>query len=223
MAQDRYVVGDVAFDDIDMAKKAAAEAKRIESLNANINYENTKAVVSLYQKAQAGRVFQTPIGISYMLQLQGYLSEHGIAQGDIAPVEFSVSEAAGKDKSKNSSKGAEDAAGEAEGGGDDANDDSDHMSRLSAAKREKVYEARINAQKNKMQEQLALIKKQWIVMIALGVVIVVMFIISLTGNNPTIINYRSKILNQYSEWEQELTERENALSQKERAAGASVE
>ena len=48
-------------------------------------------------------------------------------------------------------------------------------------------------------------------------------IISLTGNNPTIINYRSKILNQYAEWEQELKEREAAISQKEHAAGAGLE
>lgn len=46
--------------------------------------------------------------------------------------------------------------------------------------------------------------------------VIVMFIIALKGETPNIINYRNNILNEYSSWEQDLTERENAVREKER-------
>ena len=38
-----------------------------------------------------------------------------------------------------------------------------------------------------------------------------MFIITGTSKNPTIINYETELINRYSAWEQELTEREAAI------------
>ncbi len=54
-----------------------------------------------------------------------------------------------------------------------------------------------------------------IVNIILVIMVIAMFIISLKAENPNMINYRNAILNQYSEWEQELNEREAAVRQKE--------
>ena len=51
--------------------------------------------------------------------------------------------------------------------------------------------------------------------------VLLMFAISMTGNNPTILNYKSTILNQYAEWEQQLTERENKIREKEAELGIS--
>lgn len=48
-------------------------------------------------------------------------------------------------------------------------------------------------------------------------VIVAMFFISLRSDSPNIVNYRREITNEYSEWEQELTERERAVREAERA------
>ncbi len=54
-----------------------------------------------------------------------------------------------------------------------------------------------------------------IVNIILVIMVIAMFIITLKAENPNMINYRTAILNQYSEWEQELNERETAIKQKE--------
>lgn len=51
------------------------------------------------------------------------------------------------------------------------------------------------------------------------IVIAAMFLISLKSDSPNIINYRRAIVNEYSEWEQELTEREQAVREAERKAG----
>lgn len=45
--------------------------------------------------------------------------------------------------------------------------------------------------------------------------VIAMFVITLKAENPNMINYRTAILNQYSEWEQDLNERETKVKQKE--------
>lgn len=54
-----------------------------------------------------------------------------------------------------------------------------------------------------------------IVNIVLVIMVIAMFVIMLRAENPNMINYRTAILNQYSDWEQELNERESAIKQKE--------
>ncbi|MBD5544946.1 MAG: hypothetical protein HDR01_12115 [Lachnospiraceae bacterium] len=50
----------------------------------------------------------------------------------------------------------------------------------------------------------------------LALIIVILFIITLTGENANIINYRTVITNQYARWEQELQQREEAVREKEK-------
>jgi len=52
-------------------------------------------------------------------------------------------------------------------------------------------------------------------------VILAMFVISFKSDYTNIINYRRAIVNEYSEWEQELTEREQAVREAERKLGGS--
>lgn len=52
--------------------------------------------------------------------------------------------------------------------------------------------------------------------IVLLVLVIGMFVISTTSNNPTIINYENTIQNKYATWEQELKEREAVVREKER-------
>lgn len=51
--------------------------------------------------------------------------------------------------------------------------------------------------------------------VALVVTVVAMFIIALNASQPNILNYEKNLVNQYSSWEQELTEREQAVRDKE--------
>lgn len=55
--------------------------------------------------------------------------------------------------------------------------------------------------------------------VILVLVVVAMFAIALTAKNPNMLNYKTAILNEYSEWEQELTQRENAIREKESELG----
>ena len=58
-----------------------------------------------------------------------------------------------------------------------------------------------------------------IVNIILVIMVIAMFVITLKAENPNMINYRTAILNQYSEWEQELNEREATIKARELELG----
>jgi hypothetical protein len=57
--------------------------------------------------------------------------------------------------------------------------------------------------------------------VILVILVIALFAIAITGENANAINYRRAIQNEYSEWEQELTERENTVREKERELGIS--
>ena len=50
----------------------------------------------------------------------------------------------------------------------------------------------------------------------LAAAVVAMFVITLQSDNPNVLNYEKALINQYASWEQELTEREQAVREKER-------
>lgn len=52
--------------------------------------------------------------------------------------------------------------------------------------------------------------------VLLIIAIIAMFAITINSDQPNIINYRSALVNQYSEWEQNLTEREAVVREKEK-------
>ncbi len=58
---------------------------------------------------------------------------------------------------------------------------------------------------------------------ALMVVIVSMFVIALKSDNPNILNYETAIVNRYASWDQELTERESKIRQREAELGITGE
>lgn len=52
--------------------------------------------------------------------------------------------------------------------------------------------------------------------VLLGIAVAAMFIITLKSDQPNILNYETAITNRYASWEQELTEREQVIREKER-------
>ncbi|MFT3985691.1 MAG: hypothetical protein QM697_17460 [Lachnospiraceae bacterium] len=60
-------------------------------------------------------------------------------------------------------------------------------------------------------------KASLVVNAVLAIVIAAMFAVALKSDHPNILNYRSALLNEYADWEQNLTEREAKLREKEAA------
>ena len=49
--------------------------------------------------------------------------------------------------------------------------------------------------------------------------VIIMFIIAITGETDNIINYKSNVTNRYAAWEQDLKEREKAVRIAEKRLG----
>ena len=73
----------------------------------------------------------------------------------------------------------------------------------------------INA-KERTEKIQNILKWSVFINIVFFIVVIMLFIISSTSDRPNIINYRTAVIDEYSQWEQELTQREEAVSQKER-------
>lgn len=56
-----------------------------------------------------------------------------------------------------------------------------------------------------------------VINLILAALVVAMFIITLKSDNPNILNYERTIQDKYAEWEMNLTDREEAVREKERA------
>lgn len=59
--------------------------------------------------------------------------------------------------------------------------------------------------------------------ILLAALVLAMFVITLKSDNPNILNYRQAVTNEYASWEQELTERENKVREREQKLGMETE
>lgn len=75
--------------------------------------------------------------------------------------------------------------------------------------------------KKKVDPQVKKLRYSMLGNVILVGLVIILFAITLTGENANAINYRNAIVNEYSEWEQELTERENTVREKERELGIS--
>lgn len=81
---------------------------------------------------------------------------------------------------------------------------------------------RIQAKKKKPDSYRVRYNAARIVIAMLLVCIVSMFFITLNADNPNILNYKHNIENKYAAWEQELTEREAVVREKERELENSI-
>ena len=69
--------------------------------------------------------------------------------------------------------------------------------------------------KNKLEKKKHLTTIMITACVGLVIMVIALFAVAFTSKHPNIINYENVILDKYSSWEQELTERENAVREKE--------
>ena len=69
--------------------------------------------------------------------------------------------------------------------------------------------------KRKLEKKKQITAIMVTVCVGLIIMVVALFAVAFTSKHPNIINYENVILDKYSSWEQELTERENAIREKE--------
>lgn len=177
-SEQKRLAGGFLFRNQTDAKLAETERKKIEYLEAKLDYSKPEDILYIYNKTIEEQVFKTPVGIRYLKQLQEYL----LSQEKIKPEQ------------------------------------------VTAIPLENTYDKakRPRDDRKEQQEQEREAKKRYLTIsvilnILLVTAVIAMFVISFNSDQPNILNYKKAITNQYAAWDQELTERERVVREKERA------
>ncbi len=183
-----YNVDGFLFEDELTAELAKKELEGIRYIKERTALENPEVVLKLYNKLLGQKLFVTPVGIRFMLELQNVLlCSSMIQREEIHPIEVS-SMILKKELEASDIKGKSPVA--------------------KAKKAKKKLDEKVEGN----------YKKPFYITLFFAIIfalsIVGMFVIAeISGNNVNIINYRNEILNEYSEWEQQLKEKEAELKE----------
>lgn len=164
------------------AKLAGVEQRKIEYLEARLDYTKPESILHVYDKTLEEQLFKTPVGILYLKKMQDYLlKQPQIDPARVRPIPIFDTYAEARKQRRQASINA---------------------ARERAARRKEAAEVRF---------QISVVLN-----VLLILAICVMFVISLSSDQPNIYNYERVLTDRYAAWEQELTQREQAVREKER-------
>lgn len=182
MADDRNLaVGGYRFYTEKDAQLAAAELKKIEYLEARIDYSRPDSILMVYEKTIQERIFKTPVGLQYLNGLRDYLLGQPEIDSQRVPEIPLYSTFSGEIREKSNP----------------------------ARNRIKAVNSGKDGEKSGFMISV-------ILNVLLVLAVISMFTITLRSDNPNVLNYERVITDRYAQWEQDLTERENAVREKER-------
>ncbi len=81
---------------------------------------------------------------------------------------------------------------------------------------ERIKASKKPVKKEKPKQEFFSRKTSIIINIGLLILVLIMFVISTTGSNPTVLNYERTIQDRYVEWERQLSDREKVIREKEK-------
>lgn len=186
---DNLSVGGFLFFTRKDAQLAEVEVKKMEYLEARIDYSRPDSVLAVYVKTIQERVFRTPVGLQYLSGLREFLLERPEVDPDEVPeIPLYITFA-----------------------GDLRNQEHPVRDRLAFSERKEQG-------REKTRFFISVI-----VNVLLALAVISMFTIALKSDHPNILNYERAVTNKYAAWEQELTEREQRIREKERELRIEVE
>lgn len=177
------------FESSEMAEKATRELQAVQYVKEHTKMDNPDVVFKVYTALVDGQPFETPVGYTFLEELQEYLRtipyiksediKPIVVQGPAIPTKI---EKVKKEKKKRPEK----------------------------VKRERVKSS--EPPRYRVLFHVCLFFSIVFLFIIGG-----MFTITyLSGDNVNILNYEEKLIDRYEKWEQELDERERQLIEREK-------
>lgn len=221
----KMVVGGFVFTDEETAKKACQEEDSIQYIKDRLDMENPRMVLEMYRKLLAEQVFETPVGLLYLKELQKYLlmaSELGEEQIEAIP----LPPGSGRVQAASSQEGSMEASLQEKTMTPQAAarhqetlewyveklEESRQQERLSDYRRRRAEE---RAKESRRHLRLSLLFSLFMIFLTIGV-----GAITMTDRHPNILNYENKIIEKYQDWEADLESREQVIKEKELEQGS---
>lgn len=181
-----WVVQGYQFSSQKDATQAKGELLKIQKLEEKMDYKNPQMVYMVYNKALENRIFKTPIGYEYLKKLQTVLEKSPQIQEPIKEIPIYQMY-----NLRDSTNPVVERI---------KNDPKLQQKRERERKRKEFFPIRTSIFFN----------------VLLAILVIVMLYISTTGSNPNVLNYERSLQDKYAVWEQELSEREAVIREKER-------
>lgn len=194
MEQQGFLVDGFLFQKEEDTEKAKREAEGIQYIKTKTSMENPRMVWQVYDRIIEQKMFETPVGMAYLRELQEYLLKNpAIDNNDIKPIptdEFVKRE---------------------------------YVTINGTEKKQQKQEEKSGEQQEKTRKQEEKFSQRLRISLAANVVLVLMviamFVITMSSNHPNILNYEENLLNKYAGWEEELISRERQILEMERELG----
>lgn len=180
-----YETGGFAFSDKKMMEKAIKETEGIAFAKKKIDKQAPESVLPIYQQMVERQLFRTPVGYSFLFEVQKYLK----TAGSIDPEQIPPIPVEGKYENETEKESKKE------------------------LKKEKVETVREIKEKNVDFKRRFYICVY--IIVVLFMIIIGMFAVTVTSDNINILNYENALIEKYEMWERELEEREAILEERE--------
>lgn len=209
MEKNSITVEGITFTDPEEVRKALHEAENIKYVKEKLDMDNPRMVLEMYRKLTEEQVFETPVGKMYLKQLRDYLAKvqenpkDGLGAAS-APERKQVQKAVQVRKENSAPLSGEEEMAQWY----EESLEQEKQKRRAAELKQRRTEGRLKSSKGMLGFSIAV--NFFLLLVAIG-----MIVITLLDDSPNIINYENKIIDQYTEWEQELNEREQRIKERE--------
>lgn len=202
MTKTESIIDGFEFVGYEEAMRAAKEIEGVNYIRQKTNMENPYMVLQIYNKMVSQKMFETPVGYSFLKELQNYLYDSPvIADDEIRPIRIEPTAVYAEELPKEEKK----------------EEETDRLEETEKSLRKVTEKTR------ELRKIVHAYKQRCFVLsfvsVILAVSVVAMCVIAGTGKSVTILNYENKLIDKYEAWEQELEQREAAVKERESQLG----
>lgn len=195
-----YEVGGFAFTNEKAMEKAEKELEGVHYVRNGIDRNDPQMVFRVYCQMIEQQIFETPVGYTFLYELQEYLRANPTIHKEEIPsipvIQMEVPTPKSRVKTEQMEK--------------------------PAATKTKTKTKIIHKTKEKNVDYKVWFRTSLSISVILLLIVVGMFAVTATSDNINIINYENALIEKYESWETKLNEKEDRLRERENAINAAT-
>lgn len=200
----KYTIEGFCFDSQEEYNKAYKESETIKYIRTRTDMNDKDAVYRIYNKLIDSNIFSTALGVTFLSNLRNLIIDQG-GENDLIPC-INVE--------------TQKVAAEQQDATPESNNVTEPDEKPPEVQNKESVPKNVQLIKNKLDNARTRIRNLRIIIGALFIMFVALFAIVLFSDVSPFTDAREQILDEYSAWEEELTFRERAVTEREKAIEA---